>query len=100
MKRVYVGKKNIARGEANPYSNPVAWAIRKQVGWHQYVAVRDKIQIKNDLYPISPRVQKFLDDFNAGQPVQPFRFTLSERRKRSVLDSPEFAEYAGGTKFN
>lgn len=78
--KVTVTKEDIRRGiREDPESCPIARAVRRATG-RRFVAVDEAITFDStrEVYNLTPQADQFINDFDRGDNVKPFKFT-SER---------------------
>jgi len=85
-KTINVSKTDIKKGVAGACSScPVALAISRVLGRPVRVSIGgnpshyfrfDDSESMTPKFPLPPKVRKFIDAFDQGEPVEPFGFTL------------------------
>lgn len=87
---VKVSQLHIAKGKPNPYSNPVALAIKDELGFgdKEVSVIGHLVRIKNDRYILSASATKFVYEWDtlisSRVEMEPFTFKLDMNKDNRI----------------
>lgn len=74
---VRVTQGDIDKGAAGSHCNcPIALAVKRLTGANDVSVNCDDIYFGYKIFPLPPKVSKFILSFDFHQPVKPFQFTI------------------------